>query len=459
MCDSFKSKIGGKVIHSQSREIVSNVYKFMKEEADRGTLTIPLSKARQRTAAATGVSERIVTKINTELQKLNESRESELTCFSTPNKNRIRRRPVTDLDDFDKCVVRRLVYNFHVQEHRLPTVKLLLNSLKESINFTGCEKSLRCILKELGFQWRRTGNNRKLLIESSDIREKRISYLRALKRYRQEGRPIIYLDESYVLSSHVSSKTWSDSSDNGVRVPISKGERLIIIHAGGEKGFVPEALTMWKASTHTGDYHDNVNADMFMKWIKEKVLPNLEPRTVLVIDNAPYHNVQIDKAPTSKSRKQEIKDWLSRHNIRFSDDMYVPELNKLVQLHKPRYLRYAFDEAVQKEGHNVLRLPPYHPDLNPIELIWADVKSYVASRNVSCNISDAKVLCEERISAMGPEDWARKCNHVKKIEEEYAARESLIDTLVESFVISLDRDSDFDSSEHSDVESGIEELS
>ncbi|KAG8265088.1 hypothetical protein J6590_102837 [Homalodisca vitripennis] len=60
MSGELKSKIKGRIIP----DTVSYVYKFMKEEAYHQTVNIPLSKARQRTAAATGVSERVVTQIN-----------------------------------------------------------------------------------------------------------------------------------------------------------------------------------------------------------------------------------------------------------------------------------------------------------------------------------------------------------------------------------------------------------
>lgn len=456
MGDNLTSKLGGKIVHSQSREIVSNVYQFMKKEARGNAVSVPLAKARLRTKIATGVSEREITRINSELRKLRTNEDNVLNSFSTPNKNQKRKKPITGIDDFDKCVIRRLVYDFHTIRKRLPTVKLLLQELRERIGFKGCERSLRIILKDIGFKWRKTENNRKILIETPDIREKRIFYLRSLKRFRDEGRPIIFVDESYILSTHVSSKSWSDMSVNCVKTPISKGERLIILNAGSEKGFVPNALTMWKASSHSGDYHDNVNTDIFMKWIEEKILPNLEPRSVLVIDNAPYHNLQIDKAPTSKSRKQEYKDWLGKHEIPYSDDMLVPELYKLVVLHKPRFVRYLLDETVQREGHNILRLPPYHPDLNVIELIWADVKNFVAKRNVSCKFEEMKALAEQKFLSMGAEDWKNKCEHVKKIENEYASREPVIDNLIESFIVSLNSDSE--SSEHSDFLSGVEEL-
>lgn len=460
MADNVIRKTGaGKVIHSQGREIISNVYSFMKSEAKNNTLSIPLSNARRRTAAAVGFSERVVTKINSELKKINSG--EEVGSFATPNKIRKRKKPVTGVDEFDKSVIRRHVYEFHLKKKQLPTTKLLLNELRESIDFQGGLSSLRSILRELGFKWRKTQNNRRLLIETNDIREKRISYLRALKRYRESGRPIIFLDETYVLSSTVKSMSWSDDSNQGVKVPLSKGDRMIIIHAGGEKGFVPNALLMWKASCHTGDYHDNVNTEMFTKWLKEKLLPNLEPKTVIVIDNAPYHNSHIDKAPTSKSRKQEMKDWLTKHGIPFSDNMFVPELYKLIQLHKPTQQRFLIDEIVRKEGHDVLRLPPYHPDLNPIELIWADIKGFVSTRNTTCSMSNVKTLCEEKISNMGAQNWLPKCDHVRKIENKYIEQEGGIDEMIESFVISLHSDSDSDSEgsdNESDTMSGIDEL-
>ena len=48
-------------------------------------------------------------------------------------------------------------------------------------------------------------------------------------------------------------------------------------------------------------------------------------------------------------------------------------------------------ETVAKEyGHEILRLPPYHCELNPIELAWAVEKNYVAGENKDMSYDSGK---------------------------------------------------------------------
>lgn len=91
--------------------------------------------------------------------------------------------------------------------------------LREDINYQGSERSLQRIITDLGFQWKKTENNRKLLIEASNIHLQRIEYLSKIKNYRQEGRPIVYTDESYVDSSHSTPKAWTDGTTKGLKKP------------------------------------------------------------------------------------------------------------------------------------------------------------------------------------------------------------------------------------------------
>jgi len=68
-------------------------------------------------------------------------------------------------------------------------------------------------------------------VERQDIQSLIVKYLRAFKAYREEGRPIVYVDETYIHSSHTTSYAWDDGSGAGLKAPISTG-CLIIIHAG-----------------------------------------------------------------------------------------------------------------------------------------------------------------------------------------------------------------------------------
>ena len=70
---------------------------------------------------------------------------------------------------------------------------------------------------------------------------------------------------------------------------------MIVLYAGGIDGFIPEALLTSKAKSSSGDYHDEMNASNFMKWLREVLIPNVPEKSVLVLDNAAYHNIQIDR--------------------------------------------------------------------------------------------------------------------------------------------------------------------
>jgi hypothetical protein len=75
--------------------------------------------------------------------------------------------------------------------------------------------------------------------------------------------------------------------------------------------------------------------------------------------------------------------------------MLKTELYSLIKLSKPRFKTYKIDSMPPQYDHSVLRLSPYHPDLNPIELMWALVKDFTAARNVYFNVNDVMKIAEE----------------------------------------------------------------
>ncbi|XP_045774093.1 uncharacterized protein LOC123873329 [Maniola jurtina] len=419
------------VLHREVRKMIYDVYCFMKREADNNAVN-NLKQCMKRTAEATKCSESTVRRI------VKGSKDSELlTVFRTPGKNKRKKtKPITDIDSFDQGIVKRIIHNFHVTEKELPTIGKLQRKLQDDIHFQGSAASLRRVLKNLGFKWKKTETNRKILIEQSQIRFQRIEYLRKIKKYREEGRPIIYTDESYVDSSHASHHAWTDGSTKGIKKPVSKGSRLVIVHAGGDAGFVPNALLTFKAGTKSGDYHDNMNSENYERWLRTQLIPNLPPNSVVVVDNASYHNKQLDAAPTSNSK-----------------------LYNLIKKYKDRFKKFNIDAILNEAGHSVLRLPPYHPDLNPIEMAWSQIKGYVACKNVTWNLTHITELVHEKVNLMGAAEWGKLCTKVKEIEADYCKSDHVVDMMTETFVIHIgDHDSDSDEDGSSSDDSDDDEM-
>lgn len=99
------------------------------------------------------------------------------------------------------------------------------------------------------------------------------------------------------------------------------------------------------------------------------------------MDNAPYHSVRQEKCPTTNWRKADISEWLRSKGEVVDRTLIIPELLEMVKRIKPMYNKYVVDEMVLQQNKTVLRLPPYHCELNPNELAWSVVKRHVKSNN------------------------------------------------------------------------------
>ena len=142
-----------------------------------------------------------------------------------------------------------------------------------------------------------------------------------------------------------------------------------MVHAEGAEGRVQGAHLVFRSKTNSADYHIEMNAEHFMDWFTLQLLPNIPPNSVIILDNATYHNKQKDKAPTTATKKENVKKWLDEHNIQYSEkDKEV--ITEEVRQHRPIPL-YVTDELAEQRGHTVLHLQVAHCELNPIELAWA----------------------------------------------------------------------------------------
>ena len=75
-----------------------------------------------------------------------------------------------------------------------------------------------------------------------------------------------------------------------------------------------------------------------------------------------------------------MQDWLRKKQYPFSSTLKKKDLYVLVKIHKPRFPKYKTDELARSYGHEILRLPPYHCEFNPTELIWARSTKRIRSK-------------------------------------------------------------------------------
>ncbi|CAK9822948.1 hypothetical protein ANTRET_LOCUS5679 [Anthophora retusa] len=197
-----------------------------------------------------------------------------------------------------------------------------------------------------------------------------------------------------------------------------------------------------------------MNAAKFEDWFS-KIMDKLEENSVVVMDNAPYHSRKTDKIPTSKWKKANIQQWLRARGIMFADDMVKIELLHIVKQQQATDV-YAVNEIAKRKNVTILRLPPYHCELNPIEMIWAQVKNYVAARNSTFKFCDMVRLFTEAINVVTPENWKKCIDHViTDFEEKFWQLDGIIESAIEPFIINLN-DSDDSSVSNTSCESNIE---
>lgn len=383
--------------------------------------------------------------------------------WNTPGKNRPHSATVSNLDNFDISAIRNKINEFYGVRKQVPTLRSLHNELKEAIEFTGCRETLRKILHNNGFVFQNNKNERALLTEKYEIAAWRHRFLRTIHKKRLEGKQIIYLDETYVHQNYKVKKSWQGPSTSGVTTNISSGKRHIIVHAGSEEGFVPGALLVFSTKSKSADYHDDMNATNFMKWFEEMLMPNLTKPSVIVMDNASYHVKQVNKPPTMSASKANLRIWLQENNIHFEEYHTKAELMCLVKDNKPAVV-YEAEVLLKKHSHihnhEILLLPPYHCDLNAIELVWSQAKRKVASKNLGIPGSEMQNLIKECFLSITADDWKKYTDHVLNVENQYKLRDRITENELEPFIIHLgdSSSSSEESNEADSILSGVEFL-
>lgn len=433
-CKSHLTTLKGDIT-PQCRQLILNVYIFFNELKNDPNMrtTIDFQQPRKLSALVCGTSIPTVDRIRKEVL--------ETGSPHTPRQGYVKLANVTSIDDFDKSVIKRIISSFY-ENGQYPTVQKVLDATKQKISDFNCsESSMTRIIKSLGYKYKKTTDGRKMLMERGDIICARMDFLKKMDHLRASGdnRPRFYLDETWVNQNHSRKQMWVDNEDNGgFKTPVGKGSRLIICHGGSSKtGFIPDAKLIFRAVKSTNiDYHSEMNADVYMKWFKN-FLMLLEEPSLIILDNASYHTKVLHPIPNTRWLKKDIQDWLTKNNIDYSQSDIIEELLRRVKLSQPKKI-YEVDQLANEYGHEVIRLPPYHCQYNPIELIWAQVKGEIAAKNNTFKMADVEKILNEAIDHVTTEDWKKCVRHAENLQNDDLAKARLMD--IRPLIINLQED-------------------
>lgn len=149
-------------------------------------------------------------------------------------------------------------------------------------------------------------------------KEKRSDYLEAIKTIAADK--LVYVDESGIEMNITQDKGWGKK---GKILKATKSgkyyQRTNIIAGlvGGKKLIAPFV------------FNGTCNIELFDSWVERFLTRELKKEQVVILDNAAFH----------KSKRTK--------------------------------------ELIESVGCKVIFLPPYSPDLNPIEKFWANMKRYL----------------------------------------------------------------------------------
>ncbi len=293
-----------------------------------------------------------------------------------------RGRPSLLINDNHQKIVRDFIrqVNRNGEYITLKRIKEFLvenHAIDDSFHITTLSRAL----DRWGFEFGK-GTRTQRLKEKDYVIVARRRYLRKMRENRLEGgdlkRPEVYLDETYVNKNHSNDFIWYSHEDGPfVQKPTGNGERLIIVNAITKNGWVPNAKLVFKSSRKTGDYHGQMNSELFQKWFTKQLLPNIPDRSIIIMDNASYHNALAHNSPpTHQSTKQQIITWLDSNNISYGNNCLKAELVDILKENAPKPV-YEIDYIAKQKGHEILRTPQYHPELQPIEICWGILKNEV----------------------------------------------------------------------------------
>ncbi|EFO83408.1 hypothetical protein CRE_02905 [Caenorhabditis remanei] len=219
------------------------------------------------------------------------------------------------------------------------------------------------------------------------------------------------------IHHHISLQIWGDLSKPrpGFTASSDKGQRAIVLAVTTESEILPGSIDVVipnrpKAEVLV-DYHQYMSSDLYTQYM-EKVLP-------LIVRAAPAGRQAVRQCVDSQHISRDEKYQVATAACSTKKELWE-EVQIVMEARGGRdaLKRYLTDEFAATLVVLIVRLPPYHCQFSPIELVWNQLKSHLRTAGKT---SDKLEVVAERAKT-----WLRNTNeaqmawtyeHVLDIEE------------------------------------------
>ena len=180
-------------------------------------------------------------------------------------------------------------------------------------------------------------------------------------------------------------------------------------------------------------------------------------RIAIIIDNATWHNELVDEIELLKRlrRKDQLQKWLKEHGIIYDTKLKKAELLEIAPANvSPK--RYKTNAVANVSNVELVRLLIKHCVLDPIELTWAQLKTYARSDNSHFRFSDIRSFSEGYIDGLHDETSRRLIDHARKAEEIFRTADDFLEEEIEPYLFSGDEHSESDLDINTDDEENVD---
>jgi len=329
--------------------------------------------------------------------------------------------------------VREFIREKHMNREYVRSKDVGEMMMREGLLMKKCTtRTIRKFLHDIGYTLGKMKGHESVKERLAAVRT-RNRYLQNIEENRNKGPDAmieVWTDESYCDQDHRSLFTLIDTNDKYDIIPRGKhrSSRWCIVAAiwtdvEGGGGLLKDSTLIFNPKSVRSDYHGNFKTPLYHKWFTEQLLPELDKlpkKCMIMMDNAAYHkSCPPDSINIAKMKKADTMKFLDEHKIPYEKNDYVAVLRGKLRMWRNENVKPWIVQEAEKRGHTVVYTPPHHCELQPIEMIWAEVKRKVAEQHTEyTTLPDVKERLKAAFDHITSEYVIKVREHVRKSESD-----------------------------------------